>query len=207
MARVIADHPPQELAAELSGLLRVDWRTVWPGVPDGEAERAEWCAAFGWQPLWLQSGLWVRTPGGGRLHLASAPGPGRPVTRATYTVWQATAAEESEGEAVLAVALDRYAAHLARMTAALGAPDWTGAWNSPDFPEPPAPGRWGDAAERLESRAPYRLTQWRYAHPLAPVIVLDLDHRAGGYAGGATISLAFHGPADPNPDTGPGWLL
>ncbi|MDX6760748.1 hypothetical protein SIN09_15200 [Streptomyces sp. F8] len=191
MASVIADHPPQELAAELSALLRVDWRAVWPGIPDGEAERAEWCAAFGWEPLWLQSGLWVRTPQGGRLHLASAPGPGRPVTRASYTVWKATAAEESEGEAVLAVALDRYAAHLARMTAALG-----------------DPGRWGDAEKRgLESGAPYRMAQWRYANPLAPVIVLDLDHRADGYAGGGTISLAFHGPADPNPDNGPGWLL
>ncbi|MFG2667348.1 hypothetical protein ACGFY6_24290 [Streptomyces sp. NPDC048387] len=204
MASVIADHPPQELAAELAGLLRVDWRAVWPGVPDDEAGRAEWCAGFGWRPLWSQSGLWVRTAQGGRLHLAASPGPGRPVTRASYDVWKAAAGAASDGEAVLAVALERYAAHLAGVSAALGAPGWEGAWDRPDFPEPPAPGRWGDVREL---RSPYRLAQWSYANPLAPVIVLALEHQEGGYAGGGTISLTFHGPADPKALDGPGWLL
>ncbi|MEW1633211.1 hypothetical protein AB0469_03975 [Streptomyces sp. NPDC093801] len=207
MASVIADHPPQELAAELAGLLRVDWRAVWPGVPDGEAGRDEWCTGFGWRPLWSQSGLWVRTPQGGRLHLAASPGPGRPVTRASYDLWKAAAGGASDGDAVLAAGLDRYAAHLARMSAVLGAPGREGAWDSPDFPEPPAPGRWGDADERRELRAPYRLAQWRYPHPLAPVFVLALDCRDTGYAAGGTITLTFHGPPDPNPMGGPGWLL
>ncbi|MEU6313469.1 hypothetical protein [Streptomyces sp. NPDC047014] len=207
MASVITDHPPQRLAAELAELLRVDWRTVWSGLPEGEAELAAWCAGSGWTPLWPQSGLWVRTPAGGRLHLAAAGGPGRPVTRASYTAWKVTADTPAQDAEVLAVALDRYTAHLTQLATALGAPGWEGAWDSPDFPEPPAPGRWASAADRLEHRSPYRLAQWRYANPLAPVIALTLNHRPGGYAGGATLTLTFHGPPDPAPATGPGWLL
>ncbi|MEV7519495.1 hypothetical protein [Streptomyces sp. NPDC091371] len=208
MASVITDHPPQQLAAELAELLRVDWRTVWTGMPEGEDRLAEWCAGFGWKPLWLQSGLWVRTPGGGRLHLASSGGPGRPVTRASCIAWRVRADSTSEDEGVVPLALDRYAAHLAQLTSALGAPGWEGAWDSPDFPEPPAPGRWPDAEERLERQAPYRLAQWRYSNPLAPVIVLDLYCRAAGPGpGGGAIALTFHGPADPDPIGSPGWLL
>uniref|UniRef100_A0AAU2JSC5 Uncharacterized protein n=1 Tax=Streptomyces sp. NBC_00049 TaxID=2903617 RepID=A0AAU2JSC5_9ACTN len=207
MASVITDHAPRELAAELGELLRVDWRAVWTGMPEGDAERAEWCAGFRWQPLWPESGLWVRTRRGGRLHLAAYGVPGRPVTRASYTAWRVRADSTSDDSGVMTVGLDRYAAHLARMTTALGPPGWEGAWDSPDFPEPPAPGRWGDAEERLERRAPYRLAQWRYSNPLAPVIVLDLHCRTGPGEGGATITLTFHGPADPDPIGGHGWRL
>ncbi|MGW0752991.1 hypothetical protein [Streptomyces sp. NPDC002587] len=207
MATVISDHPPRELAAELGGLLRVDWRAVWTGIPEGDAECAAWCEGFGWRPLWPEAGLWVRTRRGGRLHLASSGIPGRPVTRASYTAWRVRADSASDDTGVMAVALDRYAAHLAQMTAALGPPGWEGAWDSPDFPEPPAPGRWGDAEERLEHRAPYRLAQWSYSNPLAPVIVLDLHCRTGPGPGGGTITLTFHGPADPDPVGGPGWRL
>ncbi|MCY0923761.1 hypothetical protein OS965_37465 [Streptomyces sp. H27-G5] len=207
MASVITDHPPQELAAELGALLSVDWRAVWAGIPEGDSERAEWCARFGWQPLWLQSGLWVRTQRSGRLHLTSSGVPGAPVTGASFTAWRVRADSTSEGTDVTAVALDRYAAHLAQVTTALGPPGWEGAWDSPDFPAPPAPGRWGDAEDRLERRAPYRLAQWRYSNPLAPVIVLDLHCRTGRVSGGGTIDLAFHGPADPHPIGGPGWRL
>ncbi|WP_405491518.1 hypothetical protein [Streptomyces sp. NBC_00096] len=204
MASVISDHSPRELAAELGALLRVDWRTVWDGIPADEAERREWCAEFGWQPLWLEAGLWVRTRRGGRLHLAA---PGRPVTYASYTVWKVREDATSEDTGLVAVALDRYAAHLAQMATLLGPPGWEGAWDSPGFPVPPAPGRWGDAEERLAHRAPYRLAQWRYANPLAPVIVLDLHCRTGLGRGGGTINLTFHGPADPHPIGGPGWRL
>ncbi|MCX4527022.1 MULTISPECIES: hypothetical protein [unclassified Streptomyces] len=204
MASVIADHTPQELAAELGALLRVDWRAVWPGIPADDAERGDWCARFGWQPLWPESGLWVRTRRGGRLHLAAS---GRPVTSASYAVWKVRAEPSVEGTGLMEVALDRYAACLDRMIPALGAPGWEGAWDRPDFPEPPAPGRWGDAEARLEQQAPYRLAQWSFANPLAPVIVLDLHCRAGLGAGGGTIALTFHGPADPDPVAGPGWLL
>ncbi|MFF7300262.1 hypothetical protein [Streptomyces sp. NPDC008265] len=208
MASVITDHPPQQLAAELAGLLRVDWRAVWAGLPEDEALLAEWCAGFGWTPLWPQSGLWVRTPGGGRVHLASSGGSGRPVTRASYTAWRVQADAQADDAAVVEVALDRYGAHLAQLTAVLGAPAWSGAWDSPDFPEPPALGRWGDAADRLERKAPYRLAQWRWANPLAPVVVLDLYCRTQPPGpGGGTITLTFHGPADPDPLPGPGWLL
>ncbi|MFE9564090.1 hypothetical protein ACFYM0_23615 [Streptomyces sp. NPDC006487] len=207
MARLITDHPPRELAAELGALLRVDWRTVWDGIPAGEAERREWCEAFGWQPLWAESGLWVRTRRGGRLHLAASAAPGRPVTRASYTVWKAREDAASGDAGLVAVALDRYEAHLARMTTLLGPPGWQGSWDSPDFPPPPAPGRWGDAEDRLEHQAPYRLAQWSYANPLAPVFVLDLDCRSGRGAGSGTISLSCHGPADPEAVAGPGWLL
>lgn len=120
MASVITDHPPQELAAELGALLRVDWRAVWAGIPEGDSERAEWCARFGWQPLWLQSGLWVRTLQSGRLHLTSSGVPGAPVTGALFTAWRVRADSTSEGTDVTAVALDRYAAHLAQVTTALG---------------------------------------------------------------------------------------
>lgn len=117
MASVISDHSPRELAAELGALLRVDWRTVWDGIPADEAERREWCAEFGWQPLWLEAGLWVRTRRGGRLHLAA---PGRPVTYASYTVWKVREDATSEDTGLVAVALDRYAAHLAQMATLLG---------------------------------------------------------------------------------------
>ncbi|MGW0364338.1 hypothetical protein [Streptomyces sp. NPDC002990] len=211
MPSVITDHPPQELAAELGALLRVDWRAVWAGYPADEAGRAEWCAGFGWQPLWLQSGLWVRTGAGGRLHLASSAAPGRPVTRASYTVWKVRDDGPTGDADAAAVALGRFAAHLAQLSAVLGPPGWHGAWDSPGFPAPPAPGRWGDAEARLENQAPYRLAQWSYPNPLAPVIVLDLDYGAGTAgargAGGGTISLTCHGPADPQAAAGPGWLL
>ncbi|MGW7188936.1 hypothetical protein, partial [Streptomyces sp. NPDC054838] len=151
-----------------------------------------------------EAGLWVRTRRGGRLHLAAPAAPGRPVTSASYTVWKVRADTASEAADLTAAGLDRYGAHLARTTAALGAPGWEGAWDSPGFPAPPAPGRWGDRDERLERQAPYRLAQWRYPNPLAPVIVLALDYRPGA---DATITLTCHGPADPEAAAGPGWLL
>ncbi|MFF3016568.1 hypothetical protein [Streptomyces sp. NPDC057939] len=211
MASVITDRSPQELAVELAALLRVDWRAVWPGYPKGERELAEWCAAFGWQPLWAEAGLWVRTGEGGRLHLASSSAPGRPVSRASYTAWRVRADGTSDNTEVTAVALDRWEAYLAHIGSLLGPPGWQGAWDSPDFPAPPAPGRWGDAEERREQQAPYRLARWSYANPLAPVFVLDLHCGPGttrGWGSGSgTISLTCHGPADPEAPTGPGWLL
>ncbi|WP_411084025.1 hypothetical protein [Streptomyces sp. cmx-18-6] len=210
MASLIADHPPQTLAYELTGLLDVDWPTVWAGTPADDTERGRWCEGFGWEPLWFASGLWVRTRRNGRLHLTSAS-PGRPVTAVSYTAWRARADQAAENPALMAAAVDRYAAHLAAVTEVLGPPDWHGAWDAPDFPAPHTPADRGDADRRLEHRTPHRFARWSFRTPAAPVFELSADLAPGtapGWGpGSATISLTCHGPADPQGRTGPGWLL
>ncbi|MGW7361927.1 hypothetical protein ACWGI8_00505 [Streptomyces sp. NPDC054841] len=205
MASLITDHGPAELAAELNALLDLDWPTVWAGVPANETKRGYWCEGFGWQPLWFQSGLWVRTRQGGRLHLASVR-PGRPVTGVSYTAWQVRADRADENPSLMTAAVDRFEAHLAALREILGPPDWHGAWDAPDFPVDA-----GDADRRREHQTPHRFARWTFRTPAAPVFELGADLAPGTAQeqapAGATISLTCRGPADPQAAAGPGWLL
>lgn len=209
MPVLTADRTPDQLVAELERLIGVDWPTVWAGVPQDEEKRAHWCAGFGWRPLWFEAGLRVRTELGGRLHLASVA-PGRPVTRVEHVLWSVRAASASENEAVSSLAATKWPAYLDAVRAVLSVPTWSGDWDTPGFPDPPGPAHWGDAEWRREHRDPYRLAVWSFRTPGAPLFVLKAGLSPGTAAGwgpgGATISLACHGPADAR-DEGPGWLL
>ncbi|MCX4509327.1 hypothetical protein OHA27_03215 [Streptomyces sp. NBC_01619] len=190
MASVITDHGPRGLAAELNGLLDLDWPTVWAGIPADETKRGYWCEGFGWQPLWFQSGLWVRTRTGARLHLASVR-PGRPVTGVSYTAWQVRADVAAENASITTAAEEHHAACLAALREILGPPD------------PPG--------DQETAKAPHRLARWTFRTPEAPDFELGL-HVAPGMAegwgpGSATISLTCRGQADPGTPQGPGWRL
>jgi hypothetical protein len=209
MPALTADRTPDQLVGELERLLGVDWPTVWAGVPEDGEKRAAWCAGFGWQALWFQSGQWVRTAQNGRLHLASVA-PGRPVTRVEHTLWSVRAGTAAENDTVTALAAQRWPAYLAAVQEVLSVPSWSGDWDTAGFPDPPGTGYWSDAEWRAEHRDPYRLAVWSFRTPGAPLFVLTASLSAGTAAGwgpgSATISLACHGPADPA-DDGPGWLL
>ncbi|MFC9926956.1 hypothetical protein [Streptomyces sp. NPDC127190] len=209
MPALTADRSPEQLVAELERLIEVYWPTVWAGVPKDAGKRASWCAGFGWRPLWFQAGQWVRTAPGGRLHLASAA-PGRPVTRIEHALWSVRANGTAENGAVTALAAQRWPAYLAATQATLGAPTWSGDWDTAGFPDPPGTGYWGDAEWRAEHRDPYRLAIWSFRTPGAPLFALKARLSAGTATnwgpGSATISLTCHGPAGSEGD-GPGWLL
>ncbi|MFF3328770.1 hypothetical protein ACFYWX_04295 [Streptomyces sp. NPDC002888] len=207
MPVLTADRTPDQLVAELERLIGVDWPTVWAGVPEDEGKRTYWCAGFGWRPLWFEGGLHIRTAGGGRLYLATVA-PGRPVTRAEHTVWSAQARGTGENERVLALAEARWTACLDALRGFMGAPQWDGMWDAPDFPE--LPGRaWFSRERRLEHRDPYRVAVWRFRTPEAPLIELKMTSGLGSPSrpapADARIGLACHGPFDPE-DRGPAWL-
>ncbi|MCS0635022.1 hypothetical protein NX801_04985 [Streptomyces sp. LP05-1] len=210
MASLIADHDPAALLTEVNALLPVDWPALWAGIPTDTARRDQWCEGFGWQPLWESWGLWVRTRDDGRLHLAAA-GAGRPVVAVEYNAWQVRGDSADQNPELMAAATDRYHAHLTALRTVLGEPRWEGAWDAPDFPEPPAPGRWPTPERRLRHQDPHRLAGWAFSTPGAPVIALtaNLGPTTAGteFAGGASVNLTFHGPADPEPVPRAGWLL
>ncbi|MER6788410.1 hypothetical protein ABT330_28010 [Streptomyces sp. NPDC000658] len=197
MPALTADRSPDQLVAELERLIGVDWPTVWAGVPGDEKGRALWCAGFGWRPLWVETGLRVRTELGGRLHLVSEA-PGRPVTRIDHTVWSARARDTDENARVAELAEARWTACLTALRALLGDPTWNGMWDTPGFPELPGSGARPDARWRAEYQDPYRVAVWRFRVPQAPVFELRMTHgataRRGPVPANARIGLACHAP-------------
>ncbi|MEC4018245.1 hypothetical protein [Streptomyces sp. H27-D2] len=209
MAALITDRSPQELGAELWTLTGLHWDTVWRGLPVNEEERGPWCAAFGWQPLWFEAGQHVRTERGGRQYLASVA-PGRPVTRVEYTAWGVRAEAVEENARVTERAAVRWSAYLAAAREVLSEPTWCGDWDAPDFPELPGRGPWYGPDWRLENQDPHRVATWSFTTPGAPLFELKMLLGTGSAGrparADASISLACHGPADPE-DHGPVWLL
>ncbi|MET7900397.1 hypothetical protein ABZS86_02595 [Streptomyces sp. NPDC005355] len=209
MASLTTNRSPQELSAALWALTGVDWPTIWAGVPKDAQKRSDWCAGFGWQPLWFQAGQHVRTASGLRLFLASAA-PGRPVTRVECVPWGVRAAAAKENPQLIRMAVERWEAQLAGAQEVLGVPDWQGGWHATEFPRRPVPDHLQDSDRRLEYRSPHRLALWTFSTPGAPAIELRADlgvaTAADQWPGDARIVLACHGPADPEP-TGPGWRL
>ncbi|WP_371578477.1 hypothetical protein [Streptomyces sp. NBC_01314] len=209
MPSLTADRTPDQLVGELQRFFGVDWPTVWAGVPEDQEGLGAWCSGFGWQPLWFEAGQWVRTAAGGRLYLASVA-PGRPVTRVEHVLWSARADSAAENGALMTLLGRKWPSYLAAAQAALTTPAWSGDWDTVGFPDSPGRAYWRDAEWRVEHQDPYRLAVWSFSTPGAPLIVLKANLAAGTAAGwgpgSATISLACHGPADPD-DEGPGWSL
>ncbi|MFE7837958.1 hypothetical protein ACFU53_18500 [Streptomyces sp. NPDC057474] len=198
MPALTADRTPDQLVGEMQRLTGVDWPTVWAGVPQDADKRAQWCAGFGWQPLWFQSGLRVHTSMGGRLQLVSL-GPALPVVRAEYTVWAARARDLSENDRVTDLSEIRWQAHFNALRGCLGNPTHQSTWDSPDFPELPGPHPWPDKRWRTEHRDPHRVAVWRFVPPHAPVVELRMTlgaaTRGGPVPANARIVLACHDPA------------
>ncbi|GGV05380.1 hypothetical protein GCM10010260_48190 [Streptomyces filipinensis] len=202
MPVLTASRTPAQLLAELERLVEVDWSTVWAGVPEGADQRTSWCAALGWQPLWFQAGLWVRTAGGTRLHVA-ASAPGRAVTRVEHTMWAARARDVVENDRVTRLALGSFTAHLAALRGVMGEPIGNGIQEDPDFPESP-----GSGPERREEQPnPHRTAVWRFRTPGAPVFELRSDLGLGSQTApvpaDARIALICHSPREqpmPGPD-------
>ncbi|MFC6061175.1 hypothetical protein [Streptomyces ochraceiscleroticus] len=209
MPSQIANRPPQELGAELWSLTGLNWDVVWAGVPAEETARREWCAAFGWQPLWFEAGQYVRTRQGGKLRLGSVAY-GRPVTRVDYTSWAVRSTAVEENARLTEALLERWQSCLAAATTVLGPPTWSGAWDTEGFPDLPGRGFDGSDEWRLQHQDPHRLALWSFRTPGAPLFSLRANLGAGIATGQglgeARISLVCHGPEDPD-DQGPGWLL
>ncbi|MET9320857.1 hypothetical protein ABZX75_11825 [Streptomyces sp. NPDC003038] len=150
----------QDLAAELEGLRRVDWASVWAGPPQGGSPgfRA-WCERYGWEPQTFDRQLVVRTATGGRLTFESG-GFWNPVESVSHYGWQVKAGAAEENPAVLDLAAETWPEYVAAATGVLNAPAWAGSWDTADFPEPPAPGYWPEREFRLKSRRPYRFAYW-----------------------------------------------
>jgi hypothetical protein len=198
MPALTADRTPDQLVGELQRFFGVDWPTVWAGVPEDEAKRTHWCAGFGWQPLWFQSGLRVRTALGGRLQLVSAAF-GRPVTRVEHVLWAARAHSTDENQRVTELAETRWTAYLGALRGLMGDPAWDRTWEASDFPELPGPSAWPSAQWRAKHQDPYRVAVWRFQTPEAPLIELRMSLGLGSVAGtaptNARIGLVCHDSA------------
>ncbi|WP_045558208.1 hypothetical protein [Streptomyces sp. FxanaA7] len=198
MPALTADRTPDQLVGELQRFFAVDWPTVWAGVPVDADKRAHWCAGFGWQSLWFQSGLRVRTALGGRLHLVSL-GPALPVTRAEHTLWAVRSRDLSENDRTADLSESRWHAYFSALRGYLGNPTHHSTWNSPDFPALPGPHPWPDARWRAEHQDPHRVAVWRFVPPHAPLVELRLTlsaaTRHGPVPADARIVLVCHDPA------------
>lgn len=171
---------PQHLAQELAGLGHVDWAAVWAGPPTPGRALDDWCALFGWKPLPEDRVLAVRTATGGRLSLTPVvEGGWSPVGSLGWTTWHLRAETSGENELVLEEASDVWPRYEAAAREVLGAPQFSGAWDAPDFPEGQG-GRLPSRERRLRSRNPHRLAVWRGTGPEQPIIMLE------AFSGGVT---------------------
>ncbi|MFM9457527.1 hypothetical protein ACSCB1_39855 [Streptomyces europaeiscabiei] len=168
------DEPPQRLAEELAGLEHVDWPAIWAGPPYPGPALNDWCALFGWKPLPEDRVLSVRTATGGRLTLTPVVGGGwSPVRSLGWSTWHITASDADENDQVLETAAEVWPSYEAAAREVLGTPEFSGAWDSPAFPEPQGKSHWLLPREmRLRTRNPYRLAVWRGAGAEEPVVVL-----------------------------------
>ncbi|WP_149825789.1 hypothetical protein [Streptomyces tailanensis] len=170
------DESPQRLAEELAGLEHVDWPAIWAGPPNPGPALNDWCALFGWKPLPQDRVLAVRTATGGRLSLTPvAEGGWSPVQSLRWTTWHLRAGNSSENDQVLEIAADAWPRYEAAARGVLGTPEFSGAWDSPTFPEPRGTDHWLPSREmRLSDRDPYRLAVWRGTGSEDPVIALQV---------------------------------
>ncbi|MFF1445508.1 hypothetical protein [Streptomyces sp. NPDC058295] len=166
---------PQDLAAELAGLMTVDWPWVWSGPPQGGSPAfREWCERYGWAPQNAEGDLRVLTGTGGRLTFGSG-GRWNPVTDIDYVARDLAAVSATENEQVIAATAEDWTQHLNAAAGVLGAPSWSGTWDAPDFPEPPHERYWPSRDFRSKTRRPYRFAYWAPAtgRPEQPLVVLD----------------------------------
>ncbi|MEV5873614.1 hypothetical protein AB0L75_05130 [Streptomyces sp. NPDC052101] len=181
MPVLTASRTPAQLLAELERLVEVDWSTVWGGVPEEADQRASWCAALGWRPLWFQAGLWVRTAGGSRLHVATSA-PGRPVTGVGHTLWAARARDTDENDRVAELSLNHFTAHLTALRSVMGEPALNDTWAG-------------------------HVAIWRFRTPGAPIfelgLMLGLGSQTAPAPADARIGLICHNPLE-QPTPGPG---
>ncbi len=174
------EESPQHLAQELTGLGHVDWPAVWAGPPTPGRALDDWCALFGWKPLPEDRVLAVRTATGGRLSLTPVvEGGWSPVRSLGWTTWHLRAESSGENDSVLEEAANVWPHYEAAARDVLGAPEFSGGWDAPDFPESRSH-RLPSRERRLRNRNPYRLAVWRGASPEEPVIMLEV------FSGGVT---------------------
>ncbi|WP_240110884.1 hypothetical protein [Streptomyces sp. MUM 203J] len=169
---------PRDLAVEVEGLLRVDWASVWPGLPEpGTPEFRRLCERYGWEPetpFHERGSMDVHTRTGAKLAISMESSWGQ-VRSLDHYAWHVKAGDASENGAVLARAAETWPVYLKAVEEVLGAPTWTGPWNAEDFPEPLHPAYWPDKAFRLESRRPYEFAYWQPSRevPGRPYITLS----------------------------------
>ncbi|MFI8994388.1 hypothetical protein [Streptomyces sp. NPDC053542] len=181
MPTVTEERPPQALAEELSGLTtHVDWPAVWAGPPNPGQALDDWCALFGWRPLTVERVLRVRTSTGADLTLEPLVSGGwSPVRSVTFTVRHLNADTQDENDLVLDRTAEVWPAYEAAAREVLGAPEFSGAWDDPAFPEPPDDRHWLPSRDfRLGRRDPYRMAVWSAKDPEGPVTVLTV--KSGG---------------------------
>ncbi|MFJ8944110.1 hypothetical protein ACIRG4_12780 [Streptomyces sp. NPDC102395] len=180
------DESPQQLGRELAGLEHVDWPAVWAGPPNPGQALDDWCALFGWKPLAEDRVLSVRTATDGRLTLTPVvEGGWSPVRSLGWTTWHLRADSSDENDQVLQTAAEAWPRYEEAARAVLGTPEFSGSWDSPDFPEPRGRGHWLPSRERrLRNRTPYRLAVWRGASAEEPTVALEV------FSGGVTPSGA-----------------
>ena len=176
MPTIQIDESPQRLAEELAGLEHVDWPAIWAGPPNPGPALNDWCALFGWKPLPQDRVLAVHTATGGRLNLTPVvEGGWSPVQSLRWTTWHLRAVDSSENDQMLEIAADAWPRYEAAARGILGTPEFSGAWDSPAFPEPQGADHWlPSRAMRLSDRDPYRLAVWRGASSEDPVITLQV---------------------------------
>ncbi|MCX5585456.1 hypothetical protein [Streptomyces erythrochromogenes] len=196
---------PQDLAAELAGLKAVDdWPSVWSGPPEGGTRQFyDWCARYGWEPGTIDRTLELRTRSGGEWTFFAEVGDSwTPLRALGHYTWQVSAGSGDENGAVHAAAAEVWPAYLKAAEEVLGAPSWSGNWDSADFPEPPRPDYWSDREDRMETRSPYRFAYWAPDErvPGQPFIVLQqsLSFQAWTTAepGGSAIALDVFAPTE-----------
>ncbi|WP_405980010.1 hypothetical protein [Streptomyces sp. NBC_00158] len=196
---------PQDLTAELTDLAAVDdWPSVWAGPPQGGTrEFDEWCRRYGWEPQTTERSLWLRTRSGGDWTSYAVWGSDwSPLASLSHQGWNVAAGSGKENPDVHAAAAEAWPAHLKAAESALGAPTWSGQWDSPDFPEPPHPTYWRDREERELSRNPFRLAYWapNAGVPGQPYIVLtqsvSFQSWTTDHPGGSAITLSAYAPVE-----------
>ena len=188
--QIEAYRTPDELAADLVELSRVDWGLVWPGRSGADAQR--WSAQFGWrlEQIDRMEDLVVRLRSGGTLdvlHDRKVPYP-HPVKWVGLDVWSATAQTVADNAGLFVSADHEWPRYLAAGSRAIGEPGISTAWDDPEFPDS---SRWPDREDRLRQRRPYRLAGW-----LVSGAIMELDVSPSGsaaansYPGRILLSLA-----------------
>ncbi|MEU6313471.1 hypothetical protein [Streptomyces sp. NPDC047014] len=173
------DRTPQELVAELRGLVGVEWETVWAGPPLPGQGLDMWCAQFGWTPTQFEYVLNVRTDTGGEHVLNARGGSWRPVQSLSHWVWGASAETPEGNPEVLAEADRVWPVYRDAVSSVLGGPAWEGAWDSSFFP-----GALGEYAipkvsDRIEEKDPYRMAYWELHASAGSLVSLRITPALG----------------------------
>lgn len=177
MTTLKIERSPEQLTEELKGLEHVDWPAVWAGPPNPGQALDDWCALFGWQPTSAERVLTVRSGTGQSIELSPVRSAGwAPVKQLGWTSWNLWADDRSENDEVLARAAETWTAYVAAARTVLGDPAYAGAWDDPDFPEPPHERHWLMPRDlRLEDMDPYRMAMWRANAPEGRITALTVN--------------------------------